>query len=447
MHNNENIQWRESSFKAIIPFIVFVLFYFGFSLWTRDFSKVPMTVAFIISSAVALILNHRERLHKKIELFALGMGNKDIMIMCLVFILAGAFTASAKAVGGVEAAVSIAQNFIPAQFMVLGLFIISALISLSIGTSCGTIAAIVPIAVSISQSFGINPSFVLGATVGGAMFGDNMSLISDTKIAASRTQNVEMRDEMLYNLRIITVPAILCILLYTLPIFASTNSVVEHSVLTIDNYVKVIPYVLLLILGISGVNVMFLLLFGTILNTIIGILYGMFNIFDAFGYIGDGTVSMATTLIVAMLAGGLLLLVRYNGGITYIIKETGRWIKDNRTCEIGICFLVGIINFFTANNTVAIITSGSIARELSEKYGVNPIRTASLLDTTSCVVQGMIPYGAQILIATSLAASIGVSSFTILKGMFYPILMLFGLIFSVSGISAGFLKQKKFNSN
>jgi Na+/H+ antiporter NhaC len=429
--NNKDIQWRESSFKAIIPFIVFVIFYFGFSLWTRDFSKVPMTVAFIISSATALILNHKEKLHKKIEIFALGMGNKDIMIMCLIFILAGAFTSSAKAVGGVDAAVAIAQYFIPSQFMVLGLFIISALISLSIGTSCGTIAAIVPIAVSISQTFGLNPSFVLGATVGGAMFGDNMSLISDTKIAASRTQNIKMRDEMICNLRIITIPAILCILLYSLPIFASSTQNTVDMTLTFDNYVKVCPYILLLVLGIYGINVMFLLFLGIILNIIIGLSFGMFNIFDALGYVGDGTISMATTLIVAMLAGGLLLLVRYNGGITYIIKETGRWIKNKRTCEIGICFLVGIINLFTANNTVAIITSGSIAKELSEKYNVNAVRTASLLDTTSCVIQGMIPYGAQILIATSLAASIGVSSFSILKGMFYPALMFLGLLCSV----------------
>ena len=442
--NNEHLyQWRESSFKAIIPFIVFVLFYFGFSLWTRDFSRVPMTVAFIISSAAALALNHKEKLGKKIELFALGMGNKDIMIMCLIFILAGAFTASAKAVGGVEAAVLLAQNFISPQFMVLGLFVISALISLSIGTSCGTIAAIVPIAVSISQSFGINPSFVLGATVGGAMFGDNMSLISDTKIAASRTQNVEIRDEMLYNLRIITVPAILCIILYCLPIFAGdSGGNFTNGALSFHNIIRVCPYILLLILGISGVNVMFLLLFGTILNVFIGIFFGTFGIFDALGYIGDGTISMATTIIVAMLAGGMLLLVRYNGGITYIINSTGKWIKDKKTCEIGICFLVGIINLFTANNTVAIITSGSIAKELSEKYGVNSVRTASLLDTTSCVVQGMIPYGAQILIATSLAASIGVSSFTILKGMFYPVLMLFGLAGSIfaKNINIPFIK-------
>ena len=432
MKQEENVQWGKPRFKAIIPFIVFILFYFGFSIWTRDFSKVPMTVAFIISSAVALTLNHKEKLNKKIELYALGMGNKDIMIMCLIFILAGAFTASAQAVGGVHAAVVIAQHFIPEQFMVLGLFVISALISLSIGTSCGTIAAIVPIAVTISQSFGINPSFVLGATVGGAMFGDNMSLISDTKIAASRTQNVEIRDEMFANLRIITIPAILCIILYALPIFASTNHDVIQTVLTFDNYIKVCPYIFLLILGILGVNVMFLLFFGTMLNIIIGLSFGMFDIFDAFGYIGDGTTSMATTLIVAMLAGGLLLLVRDNGGIIYIIKKTEKFIFNKKSCEVGLCFLVGIIDLFTANNTVAIITSGLIAKELSTKFGVSPVRTASLLDTTSCIVQGMIPYGAQILIATGLAASIGVSSFTILKGMFYPILMLLGLIFSIS---------------
>ena len=433
MTNQEHEQWRESSFKAIIPFIVFVLFYFGFSLWTRDFSKVPMTVAFIISSATALILNHKEKLSKKIELFALGMGNKDIMIMCLIFILAGAFTATAKAVGGVEAAVMIAQHFIPTQFMVLGLFIISALISLAIGTSCGTIAAIVPIAVTISQALGFSPAILIGATVGGAMFGDNMSLISDTKIAASRTQNVKMRDEMFYNLKIITIPAILCLILYSLPLFTSTTGTdMGQTVLSIDCYIKVAPYILLLIFGISGVNVMFLLLMGIILNTIIGISYGMFDIFTAFAFIGEGTTSMSNTLIVAMLAGGLLLLVRYNGGITYIIRTTEKWINSKKTCETGICFLVGIINLFTANNTVAIITSGSIVKELAQKYDLKPERAASLIDTTSCCVQGMIPYGAQILIATALSASIGMTSFAILKGLFYPALMLLGLIFSIS---------------
>ena len=430
--NNENEQWRESSFKALIPFIVFVFFYFGFSIATRDFSKVPMTVAFIISSAVALILNHKERLNKKIEIFALGMGNKDIMIMCLVFILAGAFTATARAVGGVDSAVLIAQHFIPVHFLVSGLFVIAALISVSIGTSCGTIAALTPIAVTLSQTFGFNPAVVIGATVGGAMFGDNISLISDTTIASTITQNVDMRDKMLYSLRIVIVPALICVVLYMLPMFSSVPAIDINTTVNLDSYIKILPYMFLLIFGIAGVNVMFLLLFGTILNTIIGIHYGVFDIFGSFTCIGDGTVSMANTLVVAMLAGGLLRMVRYNGGITYIIKETQHLITNKKLCEFGICILVGIINLFTANNTVAIITAGPIAKELSQTYGVNPKRTASLLDTTSCFVQGLIPYGAQILIATSLSATIGLSSFSIMKGLFYPLIMGCGLAVSVA---------------
>lgn len=295
----ETAQWREESLKALIPFVVFVIFYFGFSVATQDFSKVPMTVAFIISSAVALVLNHKEKLNKKIEIFALGMGKKDIMIMCLVFILAGAFTAVAQAIGAVDAAVAIARHFIPSEFMISGLFVISALISLSVGTSCGTIAAIVPIAVSLSQSLSISPAVLIGAAVGGAMFGDNLSLISDTTIAATRTQNVEMRDKMLCNLKIVMLPAIICILIYMLPIFTVSGENSFSVVVNLDSYIKVIPYIFLLILGVSGINVMFLLLIGTILSTIIGIHYGMFDIFEAFAKIGDGTVSMANTLIVA----------------------------------------------------------------------------------------------------------------------------------------------------
>ncbi len=427
-NKEEYPQWRESSFKALIPFVVFVLFYFGFCAFTRDFSKVPMTVAFIISSSAALILNHKEKLGKKIEIFALGMGNKDIMIMCLIFILAGAFSQTAVTIGGVESAVRIAQYFIPLKFMISGLFVISALISLSIGTSCGTIASLTPIAVGLSQEIGFNPAVIVGAVVGGAMFGDNLSLISDTTIASTRTQNVDMRDKMLYNLRIVIIPAVICVLLYTLPCFSSSGVYNFNASVDIESLVKIFPYIFLLILGVAGVNVMFLLLIGMILNTIIGIYYGAFDIFGAFACIGDGTVNMATTLIVAMLAGGLLRMVRYNGGITFIIKSAERFIKNKKTCEFGICVLAGVINLFTANNTVAIITSGPIAKELSKKYDVCPKKTASLLDTTSCCVQGMIPYGAQILIAVSLASSISLSSYAVLKGLFYPLVMFCGLM-------------------
>ena len=378
-----------------------------------------------------MILNHKEKLNKKIEIFALGMGNKDIMIMCLIFILAGAFTATAQAVGGVDAAVEITQHFIPAKFMISGLFVISALISLAVGTSCGTIAAIVPIAVALSVSLGFNPAVAIGATIGGAMFGDNLSLISDTTIASTRTQNVEMRDKMICNLKIVILPAIFCVFLYMLPVFATVNGQISNTIIDFSSYIKIAPYILLLILGVLGVNVMFLLLAGTILNIIIGLLFNIFNIWDAFGFMGDGTVSMANTLIVALLAGGLLCMVRYNGGISFIIKKTQKWIKGKKSCEFGITFLVGIINLFTANNTVAIITAGPIAKELSIKYNVDPKRTASLLDTTSCCVQGMIPYGAQILIATSLASGISISSFAIMKGLFYPALMGIGLLISL----------------
>ena len=423
--------WRDSSFKALIPFVVFIIFYFGFSVFTRDFSKVPMTVAFIISSATALILNHKEKLSKKIEIFAHGMGNRDIMIMCLVFILAGAFSMTAKAVGCVDAVVNISQHFIPVRFMISGLFVVSALISLSIGTSCGTIAAVVPIAIGLSQSLGLNPPTVIAAAVSGAMFGDNLSLISDTTIASTRTQNVEMRDKMLYNLRIIIIPAFLCAILYTCPCFYPDTLNSVSTSIDLTSIIKVVPYALLLVLGILGINVMFLLLIGIILNIAIGIHYGIFDIFQAFTYVGDGTSSMATTIIVAMLAGGLLIMVRYNGGFNFIINQTGHWIKNKKTCELGISFLIGVTNLFTANNTVAIIASGSIVKELSKKYGVDPKRTASILDTTSCCVQGMIPYGAQILIATSLSSSIGVSSFEIIHSLYYPFLIGAGLYISI----------------
>ena len=422
---------KKSSFRAIIPFIVFVSFYFGFSILAKDFSKVPMTVAFLVASAFAVLFNNGEKLDKKIELFATGMGNKDIMVMCLIYILAGGFTTTAKVVGGIDSAVLIAQHFIPAKFMVLGIFIFSALISLSIGSACGTIAAIAPIAISISQSIGIDTSFILGATVGGATFGDNMSLISDTKIAVSRTQNVELRQEMMYNLKIIAIPAILCIILYTLPIFKGTNEVINLNSLTIDNFVKVIPYGFVLILGVFGFNVIALLFLGTILNTVIGLFYGNFNIFGMFDCIGNGVISMVTTIIVAMLAGGLLVLIEHNGGINYILNKTDKLIKNEKTCEIGLCFLISIITLFTASNAVAIITAGPVCKKLSEKYNVGAVRTASLLDITSCVFQAMMPYGASMLVATSFSSSLGVNSLMILKGTFYPMLMFLGVVFSI----------------
>lgn len=434
-------QWRTSSIKALFPFVVFVLFYFGFSLSLKDFSKIPMVVAFLVSSAVALMLNHKEKLSRKIELYALGMGQRDIMMMCLIFILVGAFTETAKAIGAVDAAVLIAQSFIPSQFMLAGIFVVSSLISLSIGTSCGTIAAIVPIAVNLSQTMGLDSGLVIGATVGGAMFGDNLSLISDTTIAATRTQNVLLKDKMLTNIKIVAIPAILTVLLYSLPQINSFKPIEMTHVPTITSYIEIIPYILLLILGIYGVNVMFLLFIGTILNLVIGTYFGCFDLVSAFGLIGDGTLSMASVIIISLLAGGLLQMVRYNGGITYIIKSTECFINGKRLCEFGIAILVGIINIFTANNTVAIITAGPIAKEMSKKYEVDPKRTASILDTMSCCVQGALPYGAQILIAISLSAALSVTPFQIIKALYYPMLVGIALFVSMAFTKENVIKN------
>lgn len=423
--------WCPPRRKALLPFGVFVAFYFGFALITRDFYKVPMTIAFLISSVTALMLNRQEKLQRKIELFALGMGHQDIMIMCLIFILAGAFTEIAKAVGGVDASVTIARALIPDVFLLPGTFMVACFISLAMGTSCGTIATLVPIGISLATTLGLNPAVIIGAIVGGSMFGDNLSLVSDTTIAATRSQGVEMRDKMLCNIKIVWAPALLCVLLYALPMFAAPRVASGEIAVTLTDGIKVMPYVLLLILGVAGVNVLLLLFFGIALNIGIGLWYQSFNIFDAFSIIGNGTVEMAPTLIVALLSGGVMALIRYNGGIAYLIQSAGRLINNRYTCELGICCLTGIINLFTANNTIAILTAGPLAKELGLCYKVDPKRIASLMDITSCVVQGMLPYGAQVLIATSLSTTVHLSAVDIMRCEFYPLLMVIGLALSM----------------
>ena len=422
---------RKGNPWALLPLGLFLILFIGSGIMTGDFYSMPVLVAFLFSSIAAFVMNRQQSFHEKVGIFCKGAGQESIMMMVMIFLLAGAFSGVAKAMGGVDATVQLSLSLLPPHLVVVGLFIIAGFISVSMGTSVGTITALTPVGLGVAQATGIDVALVVGAIVGGGMFGDNLSLISDTTIASTRTQNVEMRDKMICNLKIVILPAILCVLLYMLPTF--TSEITKTAVLApdIQAYIKIIPYILLLILGIMGINVMFLLLAGTILNTIIGISFGLFDIWGAFSFIGDGTTSMANTIIVALLAGGLLCMVRYNGGISYIINKTQYLIKNKKSCEFGITFLVGIINLFTANNTVAIITAGPIAKELSIKYGVDPKRTASLLDTTSCCVQGIIPYGAQILIATSLAASISISSFSIMKGLFYPALMGMGLLISL----------------
>lgn len=390
-----------------------------------------MTVAFIVASAVAVAVDYKQKLKDRIDMFAAGMGQRDIMVMVSIFILAGSFTATAQAVGSVDSAVRVASVIIPENYMTAGLFIISALISLAIGTSCGTIAAITPIAVSLANVLGLNAGMALGAVVGGSMFGDNLSVISDTTIAATGTQKVAMRDKTIYNFKIVIVPALLCIVLYALIGTAETAGK-THDVQSagLTDYVKIVPYLFLLCLGVKGFNVLMILSTGILLNIIIGLTTGMFALPKAVGLIGTGALNMSETIIIAMLAGGMLETVRRGGGLDFFVKATDGMMTSAKSCEFGICLLTGFTNLFTANNTVAILTVGPIAKEISGKKGLNPKRIASLLDATSCVVQGVLPYGAQILIAMSLAEN--VMPFDIIKTMYYPMSVSVSLLISIA---------------
>ena len=421
---------------ALLPFLVFAVFYVGFSLYAKHlgvdmpFYKVSMPVAFVVASAFALCFNRRKRLDAKVESYAKGMGEANIMIMCLIFILAGAFATVAKGSGAVDAAVEIAQSLVPAKLMVAGVFFISCLISLAIGTSCGTIAAVTPIALGFAGPLHLSPGLLMGATIGGAMFGDNLSLISDTTIAATRTQDVQMRDKFFANFAIALPAAVVALVLYC--ISGSAAGDVTAPAITAHHLLLVAPYILILVLALLGLNVMFLLFSGTVLSAVIGLAIGKLSLFDGttpgvLDLIGKGTLGMSETLIVALLAGGLFKAVSDNGGIAWLTEKIAKLIRGPRTCELGVFLLVSAVNLFTANNTVAIVIAGPIAKACSDRFGAKPVRIASVLDTASCVIQGLIPYGAQILIAIGVAKGLGmtIDSFSLISCLYYqPLLAL-----------------------
>ncbi len=424
MHNSQQMECREPRFRALIPFFVFVVFYLGLSIWAQDFYKVPMPTAFLVASAAALVLDHKRPLGEKVEIYARGMGEPNIMIMCLIFILAGAFASTAKGMGAVDGAVTIARAVVPDSMMLLGMFLVSSFISLAVGTSCGTIAALTPIAAGLAGGLSVSPAMLIGAIIGGAMFGDNLSMISDTTIAATRTQNIPMRDKFRQNI-LIVLPAVAVTSAIYLFCGGSATAVGETQPVTWAHAFAVLPYLLILIFALFGWNVMLLLFAGTVLAGITGILNGAFDFWGMLDLIGQGTLGMSETLIVAILAGGLLQTIRRNGGIGYLMEKIRKPVRSARGCEFGVLILVSVINLFTANNTVAIVIAGPIARELSEQYRCSAKRIASILDTGSCVVQGMIPYGAQILIAAGVAqtSNLDVSSLKLVGSLFYPMIL------------------------
>lgn len=416
---------------ALVPFLVFAIFYMGLSIWANDFYKVPMTMAFLIASATALVFNRGMTLEKKVDVYASGMGESNIMMMCLIFILAGAFAGVAKGSGAVDAAVAIAQTIIPARLMVAGVFLISCLISLAVGTSCGTIAAVSPIALGFAGPLNLPPALLLGAVVGGSMFGDNLSMISDTTIAATRTQGVRMKDKFLANSMVAAPAALVALFIYS--IVGASAGTVETSTVTWQHFVLVLPYILILVLALVGLNVMMLLFAGTVLASVIGTVLGKFDTFGALDLLGKGTLGMSETLIVAILAGGLFKTVQANGGILWLTEKIAKLVRGPRTCELGMGLLTGLVNIFTANNTVAIVIVGPIAKTCSERFKADPIRMASVLDTISCIVQGIIPYGAQILIAVGIANSTdsAVSSLDLIKSLYYQPMLAIAVIVSL----------------
>ncbi len=387
--------------------------------------------AFLLASAVALAFG-RGTLAARIETYARGMGEANIMTMGLIFVLAGAFAGVAKGSGAVDAAVAVAQALVPARFLLGGLFLVSCLISLAIGTSCGTIAALTPIAMSVAEPLGLTTALPVGAVVGGAMFGDNLSLISDTTIAATRTQGIAMREKFFANLSLAIPAAVLAFAVYAFLGFTRAPLAPEAVPVTGADLALVSPYVLILVLALLGHNVMALLFGGTVLSVALGVCLGRFGFTEGLSFVGQGALGMGETLIIALLAGGLFATVKAAGGIARLTDALARVMKGPRSCEAGTAALVGVVNLFTANNTVAIVVAGPVAKVCSDRFGAKPARIASVLDTTSCVVQGLIPYGAQILIATALAreADPSFSATSLIASLYYQPLLALALVCS-----------------
>ncbi len=413
---NNNKQNGVSGFIALTPLILFLCLYLGTSIILNDFYKVPITVAFMVSSLYAVLITRGVKLEERISLFSKGAGNSTLMLMVWIFILAGAFAKSAKEMGAVDSTVNMTLNILPANFLLPGLFLAACFISLSIGTSVGTIAALTPVAMGIAQDANLSVAFVVAIILGGAYFGDNLSFISDTTIIATKSQGCKMSDKFKVNVFIVA-PAALLMLVYYLMLGQDVCIVGEMKNV---EWIKVIPYIVVLVSAIMGLDVVLVLTVGVLLCGVIGIATGSYDFFGWLSAMGDGIMGMSELIIVTLLAGGMLELIRHNGGLDFLTDQLTRHVKGKKGCELCMALLVVLSDLCTANNTVAIITVGPIAKEMGTKYGVDPRRAASILDTFSCFAQGLIPYGAQMLIAAGLSS---LQPGEIVVHMYYPLLV------------------------
>ena len=416
---------RMNGWLALSPLLVFLLVYLVSSIVARDFYKVPVAAAFIIASAWAMLITRSvDKTDTKISIFSEGAGNRNVLLMIWIFVLAGAFASTARDIGAIDATVNATLHILPGRLVFAGLFLSACFISMAIGTSVGTIVALVPIATGIAQETGVGVPLMTAVIIGGAFFGDNLSFISDTTVAATKSQGCSMQDKFRANLWIAAPAALLVTALYVV-IGWQVEAVPETGAV---NWIGLVPYLLVIGLALAGVNVVTVLAVGIGVNGVIGWCTGAYDWVGWMTSIGGGISSMGELIIVSLLAGGMLELIRYNGGLDFIIRGLTRRIRGKRGAELSIAALVSLVNFCTANNTIAIITVGSLARDISERYRLDPRKVASILDTFSCLVQGIIPYGAQMLMASGLA---GVSAVSITGYLYYPFALGLLALFSI----------------
>ena len=411
---------KKGNFWALAPIFVFLILYIGIGVYMGDFYVMPAAVGFLIALLAAFFQNPGRTLAEKLSTLARGAGDENIMIMCLIFLLAGAFSASVRAAGGADAAVTFGLAILPSRIVVVGLFLIGCFISTSMGTSVGTIVALQPIAMGISGQAGLSLPVCIAAVVCGSMFGDNLSMISDTTIAAARTQGCEMRDKFRENFKLVLPAAIITAIIFF--VLTMGSSYQSDGGVTGELVLRIIPYLFVLIGALAGLNVILLLSAGTVLSLGIGLFMGDFVWSEIFTIMNDGMSSMFEITVISILVAGMVGLIRENGGIDWLLYTIRKSIRSRKGAELGIAALSGLVDCATANNTVAIVIAGPIAREVAEEYHISPQRTASLLDIFTSVFQGILPYGVQILYAAN-AAVTGLTPFDVIPYCFYPMLM------------------------
>lgn len=409
---------------ALSPLFLLIVLIVAFTVYSVDSShqdtSLSLTVAFMISSIYAVAISGGMPVRKRVDTYSKGAGANNLMLMLWIYMLAGSFAASAKAMGAVDATVNLALSILPASMILPGLFLAACFISVSIGTSVGTVVALVPIAAGLAHSMDANVGMMTAIIVGGAYFGDNLSFISDTTVVATQTQNCKMSDKFKVNSMIVVPAAVLVLIAYSVMGIGLQAPTHINEV----EYMKVLPYLIVLITAIAGMNVMAVLTLGTLLCGAIGIgshLLGASGSYDLFGWfsaMGNGIIGMGELIIIAMMAGGMLEIIRENGGIDFIINKITAHVNSKRGAELSIAALVSMVNICTANNTVAILTVGNISKKIGDRFGVDNRKAASILDTFSCMVQGLIPYGVQMLLAAGLA---NLSPMDILPYLYYPL--------------------------